>query len=122
MDQSEREKKLDQAFQEVQTGMSILEKKPMTALEKDVLIERFCEEAFATMNTPNVADGLGGGAYGLVRDLVRTYEILANNMVKEKSARKRTVKSRVVLQLLRRRTKEGHDDGEKGPSTEPRRY
>lgn len=118
MYQSEvREKKLDQAFQEVQTGMSILEKKPMTALEKDVLIERFCEEAFATMNTPNVADGLGGGAYGLVRDLVRTYEILANNMVKEKSARKRTVKSRGSALL--RRTKEGHDDGEKGPSTEP---
>jgi hypothetical protein len=117
MYQSEvREKQLEQAFKEVQTGMSILEKKPVTAAEKDAIIECFCDEAFTTMSTPDVADGLGGGVYGLVRDLVKSHDLNANEMVKLKSSKKRTDANRGSAILRRKKNEPG--DGDKPTSGE----
>jgi len=115
MYQSEvRERKLEQSFEEVQTGTSKLEKKSLDSKETDALVARFCEEAFVIMNTPNVADGLGGGVYGLVRHLVKTHEFTANEMVKEKSSRKRTASNRGSAGL--RRKKNEQSDGEEAAS------
>lgn len=118
MYQSEvRGKKLEQSFGEIQTGISKLDKKSLTAQERDDIIQRFCHDAFTAMNTPNIADGMGIGVYGLVRELVSTYEDVAKIMVKSKTEKKTTKPSRGAGGLRRKQTRQSKDDHEPSDET-----